>query len=69
MGLKLKIDIKHYRQLILDLDGTVYLDGQPIGQVIAQLNQLIEQGIDILVLTNNTSVSKKKYQKKLGQIN
>jgi 4-nitrophenyl phosphatase len=60
--------MKSYRQLILDLDGTVYLDGQPIGPVIQQLTELSEKGISTLILTNNTSVSKETYHRKLLQL-
>jgi len=57
-----------YRQLILDLDGTVYLDDLPIGRVIEHLNRLKAQGVELLVLTNNTSVSKRNYQRKLARL-
>ncbi|UQN08240.1 HAD-IIA family hydrolase [Deinococcus sp. QL22] len=57
-----------YTQLILDLDGTVYLDGLPIGRVIEQINTLAARGVNVTVLTNNTSVSKSDYVSKLQRL-
>ena len=57
-----------YTHLILDLDGTVYLDGQPIGDVIEQINTLTGRGVAVTVLTNNTSVSKLDYLRKLQHL-
>lgn len=57
--------MRKYTQLILDLDGTVYLSGVPIGPVIDHLNHFVAIGGRLLILTNNTSVSKATYQRKL----
>lgn len=54
-----------YKQLFLDLDGTVYLSDQPIGGVISHLNYLQKLGVELFVLTNNTSVSRVSYHRKL----
>ena len=50
-----------YNNLILDLDGTVYLDKNPIGDVINQLNILNSKNNNIFFLTNNTSKTKNQY--------
>jgi HAD superfamily hydrolase (TIGR01450 family) len=57
-----------YERLFLDLDGTVYLDGHPIGPVVEQLNILAERGVGLTVLTNNTSTSKMRYHEKLSRL-
>lgn len=57
-----------FSKLILDLDGTVYLDGVPIGPVIEQLNHFLSNGGEIFILTNNTSISRVYYQKKLENL-
>lgn len=54
-----------YNFFILDLDGTVYVDGVPIKNVISQLNKIHSDGGFVLFLTNNTSVNKDEYIKKL----
>ncbi len=54
-----------YNFFILDLDGTVYVDGKPIEDIILQLNQLVNEGCTVVFLTNNTSVDKEVYVKKL----
>jgi 4-nitrophenyl phosphatase len=54
-----------YNFYILDLDGTVYVDGKPIEDIISQLNQLFLEGCTIIFLTNNTSIDKVIYVQKL----
>jgi 4-nitrophenyl phosphatase len=57
-----------YKVLILDLDGTVYTDGKPIRNVIAQLNAYKADGNRIFYLSNNTSVSVSHYLEKLTRL-
>ena len=57
-----------YSHLILDLDGTVYLDSFPIGDVIEQLNIFSSNGGKLFFLTNNTSTSRKYYYNKLKSL-
>ena len=52
-----------------DLDGTIYLDGEPIGDVVKEICFLYENGAEIRYLTNNTSVSISNYQNKLFSLN
>ncbi|HWG84449.1 MAG TPA: HAD-IIA family hydrolase [Deinococcales bacterium] len=59
------VEERPYDRLFLDLDGTVYLDGVPIGPVVRQLNELRARGVGLTVLTNNTSTSKRRYLEKL----
>jgi 4-nitrophenyl phosphatase len=57
-----------YKVLILDLDGTVYTDGKPIRNIIAQLNAYKAAGNRIFYLSNNTSVSVSHYLVKLSKL-
>jgi HAD superfamily hydrolase (TIGR01450 family) len=57
-----------YRAFILDLDGTVYVDGKPIYDIIQQLNILSYEDAFILFLTNNTSLNKSSYVNKLKEM-
>ena len=57
-----------YSHLILDLDGTVYLDDIPIGDVINQLNIFSSKGGKLFFLTNNTSTSRNYYYNKLKSL-
>jgi HAD superfamily hydrolase (TIGR01450 family) len=57
-----------YNFFIFDLDGTIYVDGIAIGNIISQLNQLNYEECTILFLTNNTSVDKKEYIDKLNKL-
>ena len=57
--------IKKYKLLILDLDGTVYLNDNPLHNCIHYLNIYTQSGGKIIFLTNNTSVEKAVYMDKL----
>lgn len=52
-----------------DLDGTIYLDGEPIGDIVNEICFLYQNGVEIRYLTNNTSVSLSYYQDKLRSLN
>ena len=60
--------MRKYLQLILDLDGTIYLSDIPLGPIIEYLNRFISTGGKLWILTNNTSVSKDTYQVKLESL-
>ena len=60
--------LMRFKALILDLDGTVYLDGTPIKNVISQLIDLHLKNVHIQFLTNNTSVEKTTYVNKLKKM-
>jgi HAD superfamily hydrolase (TIGR01450 family) len=57
-----------YSHFILDLDGTVYLDGHPIGDVLDRLRRLSQRGARISVITNNTSLSTDQYYEKVREL-
>jgi 4-nitrophenyl phosphatase len=54
-----------YKVLILDLDGTVYLDQKPIKNIVEKLNSHLKNDGEIIYLSNNTSISRKSYLDKL----
>lgn len=58
----------NYDVLILDLDGTVYLDGKPIRNIVNQLNSFVEDKGEVFYLSNNTSVSRYDYLHKLNKL-
>lgn len=53
---------------LLDLDGTVYLEGKLIGDVDKTLAKARQKGKKIVFLTNNSSTSQKCYIEKLKKI-
>jgi HAD superfamily hydrolase (TIGR01450 family) len=57
-----------FHKALFDLDGTVYLDGVLIGDVHMQISRLVQQGVDIYYMTNNTSVSTETYLAKLKRL-
>lgn len=54
--------------VLLDLDGTVYLDETPIGNAVQTLNALRERGKRLVFLTNNSSKTEAEYRNKLVRI-
>lgn len=52
--------------VLLDLDGTIYLGNNLIGNVVETLSKLRKAGKKLVYLTNNSSRSDKEYRKKLG---
>ncbi|WP_299212980.1 HAD-IIA family hydrolase [uncultured Aquimarina sp.] len=58
----------NYKALILDLDGTVYVDGKPIKDIVSKLNKFKEEGNKLIYLSNNTTVSRSVYYDKLSKL-
>lgn len=61
-------NIKNTKALLLDLDGTVYLDDEVIGDVTDTLCYFREKGIKIVYLTNNSSRTDDEYVAKLKRL-
>lgn len=53
---------------LLDLDGTLYLDETPIGNVAQTLRSLRRLGKRLVFLTNNSSKTEEEYRRKLTRI-
>ncbi|MBO7187275.1 MAG: HAD-IIA family hydrolase [Clostridia bacterium] len=65
---KIKEIVKKTKCLVLDMDGTIYLDSTPIGDMINTLKICREKGIKIYYFTNNSSKNYMEYVKKLSKI-
>lgn len=59
--------LKNTEVFLLDLDGTVYLDGAPIGDMINTLKTLRKMGKRLIFLTNNSSKTVSQYVKMLTE--
>jgi HAD superfamily hydrolase (TIGR01450 family) len=55
-----------FNKILLDLDGTVYIDGRIIADVDIEIRRLSKSGIKFHYMTNNTSVSSRTYYQKLA---
>ncbi len=53
---------------LLDMDGTIYLDSLPIGDMINTLKKLRNAGKKIVYFTNNSSKTVDEYENKLKKI-
>ena len=60
--------IKDTKVVMLDLDGTVYLEGELIGDVKGTLNYFRDKGIQVVYLTNNSSGTDDAYYEKLKKM-
>lgn len=64
----LKEIVKNAKYFLLDMDGTIYLGDNLIGEMDKTLEFLRSQGKKIIYLTNNSSKSQDKYEEKLSKI-
>lgn len=62
------MDISKIKCFLLDLDGTVYIDGELIGDMKNTLESIRKSGRKIVYLTNNSSRSASKYVERLKNI-
>ena len=58
-----------YKNILLDLDGTVYIDDQIIDKADAEIIRLSKKGFNFFYLTNNTSKNTNNYIAKLRNFN
>lgn len=65
----LKQSIAKIKYFLLDMDGTVYLGDELIGEMDRTLDFLRENGKKIIYLTNNSSKTRFEYEKKLKRLN
>lgn len=65
---KVKEIIDKTEVFLLDMDGTIYLDSTPIGDMINTLKKLRKAGKKIVYFTNNSSKTVDEYEKKLKKI-
>jgi len=61
--------MKDTDNILLDLDGTVYIDNQIINKSDFEIRRLAKKGKSIYYLTNNTSKNTKHYISKLNNLN
>ncbi len=65
---KFKNLLKNTKVILLDLDGTLYLDKVPFKGVDSTLKELRKRGIKLVYLTNNSSRTKEVYENLLKEI-
>ena len=60
--------IKKTKVFLLDLDGTVYIDGELIGEVKHTLQAFRQSGKQLVFLTNNSSKNEQTYVNRLSDL-
>jgi HAD superfamily hydrolase (TIGR01450 family) len=60
--------MSNFKNIFLDLDGTVYIDNQIINNADNQIRRLKDEGYHIYYITNNTSKNTKHYISKLKKL-
>ncbi|MFJ8065619.1 TIGR01457 family HAD-type hydrolase [Psychrobacillus sp. NPDC096426] len=58
----------NYKAYFLDLDGTVYKGKTPIKEAVDFVHYLQNNGIDPFFVTNNSSMTQKQLQEKIGKM-
>lgn len=66
--MELKQAVKQTKYFLLDMDGTIYLDSNPIGDMKNTLASIRRSGRKIVYLTNNSSKTTDEYVDKLKRI-
>ncbi len=64
----MKENLSKTKALLLDLDGTVYIDGELIGDVKNTLSYFRDKGVQLVYLTNNSSRTSSEYVTRLKNI-
>ena len=57
--------LPNIRGLILDMDGVLWRDSEPIGNLPAIFDQIRECGLRLILATNNSTKTLAQYQEKL----
>jgi 4-nitrophenyl phosphatase len=60
--------VDKYHNFLLDMDGVIYTDQDPIPDAVEFINRLREKGRAILFLTNNSKLTRLGYRDKLAGI-
>ena len=60
--------IQKTKVFLLDMDGTIYIDETPIGEMKKTLSLLRERGKKLVYCTNNSSKTPEEYREKLAKI-
>jgi 4-nitrophenyl phosphatase len=63
-----KARVDSYTLFLLDMDGVIYLNRQPIPDAVEFIHRLREKGKHILFLTNNSKFTRLEYMKKLSEM-
>jgi 4-nitrophenyl phosphatase len=58
--------VERYRGFILDMDGVIYINQDPIQDAVSFIVQLRNMNRRVLFLTNNSSMTRSQYRKKLS---
>lgn len=69
MNKNLKQALQEIEYFLLDMDGTIFVDDYPIGDMANTLQFLRDKGKKIVYLTNNTAKSADSYIEKLKRLN
>lgn len=56
-----------YDALLVDVDGVIWIDGRPIRENVEALIQIAETGVEVVLLTNNSTRSRRAYSRRLAE--
>jgi len=66
--MRLRPEFEDFSGLILDLDGVIWVGKRPIQEAIEAVRKLRELGLKIMFVTNNSTRSRKDYERRLRSL-
>ncbi len=62
------MSLENYDVLLVDLDGVVWLEGEPIQENVSVLRNMLNRGKEVYIVTNNSTRSRRTYSYLLSKI-
>ncbi len=62
------MSLENYDVLLVDLDGVVWLEGEPIQENVSVLRNMLDKGKEVYIVTNNSTRSRRTYSYLLSRI-
>ena len=62
------MNLENYDVLLVDLDGVVWLEGEPIQENVSVLRDMLNKGKEVYIVTNNSTRSRRTYRYLLSKI-
>ncbi len=62
------LDLSNFENVFVDLDGVIWLEGRPLEENVEALRSLLKKGLNVIVVTNNSTRSRRTYSFLLRKI-
>ncbi len=62
------LELNDFKNVFVDLDGVIWLEGKPLEENVEALKSLLKKGLNVFVVTNNSTRSRRTYSFLLREI-